>query len=123
MDADSTYVNVYKMMKIGGEQLLSHIFRLFSLVSKYLLESTARTSVHASSNRSQDSELQLMEQAKRSRAEVERLRAEVEGAEEPSPSEEPGGEVAELRRQLLQAYIELQAAEDREYETRHRLKW
>ncbi|XP_068611649.1 coiled-coil domain-containing protein 146 [Brachionichthys hirsutus] len=71
---------------------------------------------------SQDSEIRLLEEAKRSRAELERLQAELEGAEEQITSEEPESEVNELRRQLLRARNEVKAAEDREYNTRHTLK-
>ncbi|XP_068163606.1 coiled-coil domain-containing protein 146 [Antennarius striatus] len=71
---------------------------------------------------SQDCEIRLLDEAKKSRAELERLQAEAEGAEEQSTSEEPESEVNELRRQLLQAYNQLKAAEDREYKTQHTLK-
>lgn len=64
-----------------------------------------------------------MEEAKRCRAELERLQAQVERTEEQSISEEPESEVTELRQQLLHAYNELKAAEDREYKTQHKLKW
>ncbi|XP_061570455.1 coiled-coil domain-containing protein 146 [Cololabis saira] len=71
---------------------------------------------------SQDSEIQLLEEAKRSRAKLKRLRTELENTEEQSTSEEPESEVSELRRRLLQAYNELKAAEDRDYKTQHKLK-
>ncbi|CAK6949912.1 coiled-coil domain-containing protein 146 [Scomber scombrus] len=71
---------------------------------------------------SQDSEIQLLGEAKRYRAEWERLHTEVERTEEQSTSEEPESEVNELRQQLLQAYNEVKAAEDREYKTQHKLK-
>ncbi|XP_053170112.1 coiled-coil domain-containing protein 146 [Scomber japonicus] len=71
---------------------------------------------------SQDSEIQLLGEAKRYRAEWERLQAEVERTEEQSTSEEPESEVNELRQQLLQAYNDVKAAEDREYKTQHKLK-
>ena len=64
-----------------------------------------------------------MGEAKRYRAELEKLQAEVERTEEQSTSEEPESEVNELRQQLLQAYNELKAAEDREYKMQHELKW
>lgn len=64
-----------------------------------------------------------MGEAKRRRAELKRLQAEMERTEDQSTSEEPVSEVNELRQQLLQAYNELKAAEDREYKTRHRMKW
>lgn len=64
-----------------------------------------------------------MGEAKRRRAELERLQAEVARTEEEDTSVEPESEVNELRQQLLQAYNELKASEDREYKTRHRLKW
>uniref|UniRef100_A0A3Q3RYK6 Coiled-coil domain containing 146 n=1 Tax=Mastacembelus armatus TaxID=205130 RepID=A0A3Q3RYK6_9TELE len=70
----------------------------------------------------QDSELQLLGEAKRCRAELEKLRTEVETTENQSTSEQPESEVSELRQQLLQAYNELKAAEDREYKTQHQLK-
>jgi len=61
-------------------------------------------------------------EAKRFRAELERLQAEVERAEDEGSSVEPESEVNELRQQLLQAYNELKASEDREDKTRHQLK-
>ncbi|XP_072233448.1 coiled-coil domain-containing protein 146 [Leuresthes tenuis] len=70
----------------------------------------------------QDSEIQLFGEAKRCQAELGRLRAEVESTEEQSTSEEPESEVSELRRQLLQAYNELKAAEERKYKMQHELK-
>ncbi|XP_028250980.1 coiled-coil domain-containing protein 146 isoform X2 [Parambassis ranga] len=85
------------------------------LKAKYkLLHNTLRSA--------QDSEIQLLGEAKRCRAELERLQAEVESTEEQSTAEEPGSEVNELRQQLLQAYNELKAAEERDYKTRHQLK-
>ncbi|KAM6961829.1 coiled-coil domain-containing protein 146 [Tautogolabrus adspersus] len=78
--------------------------------------------LHVDLKSSQDSELQLLGEAKRCRAELGRLQAELERAEEQSTSEQPESEVNELRRQLLQAYNELRAAEDREYKTEHKLK-
>ncbi|XP_018540672.1 coiled-coil domain-containing protein 146 [Lates calcarifer] len=78
--------------------------------------------LHDTLKRTQDSEMQRLGEAKRCRAELERLQAEVERAEEQSTSEEPESEVNELRQQLLQAYNELKAAEDREYKTQHQLK-
>jgi len=76
-----------------------------------------------SSNSAQDSEIQLLGEAKRCQAELGRLRAEVESTEEQSTSEESESEVSELRRQLLQAYNELKAAEERKYKMQHELKW
>lgn len=67
--------------------------------------------------------MRLLGEAKRCRAELERLRVAVEGMEMQSSSEEPDSEVSELRRQLLQAYNQLRAAEERAYETQHELKW
>lgn len=64
-----------------------------------------------------------MEEAKRCRAELERLRAQEVRVEEQSSPEEPGSEVNALRRQLLGAYDELKAAEDRDFKTQHKLKW
>ncbi|XP_074554151.1 coiled-coil domain-containing protein 146 isoform X2 [Halichoeres trimaculatus] len=72
--------------------------------------------------KSQDSELQLLGEVKRRRAALESLRAELERTEEQSTSEQPESEVNELRQQLLRAYNELRAAEDREYKTQHKLK-
>ncbi|XP_070710324.1 coiled-coil domain-containing protein 146 [Pempheris klunzingeri] len=77
--------------------------------------------LHDTLKSTQDSEIQLLGEAKRCRAELERLRAEVERTEEQSTSE-PESEVNELRQQLLRAYNELKAAEDREYKTQHKLK-
>ncbi|XP_041833687.1 coiled-coil domain-containing protein 146 isoform X2 [Melanotaenia boesemani] len=70
----------------------------------------------------QESEVHLLGEAKRFRAELQRLQSEMQNTEEQSVSEEPESEVSELRRQLLQAYNELQAAEEREYKTQHELK-
>lgn len=83
------------------------------------------TSYHiiVSSNSTQDSEIQLLGEAKRCRSELEKLQAEVERTEEQSTSEQPESEVNKLRQELLQAYNELKAAEDREYKTQHQLKW
>ncbi|KAI3366797.1 hypothetical protein L3Q82_009457 [Scortum barcoo] len=78
--------------------------------------------LHDTLKSTQDSEIQLLGDAKRCRAELERLQAEVERTEEQSTSEEPESEVNELRQQLLRAHNELKAAEDREYETQHKLK-
>uniref|UniRef100_UPI0037E79539 coiled-coil domain-containing protein 146 n=1 Tax=Semicossyphus pulcher TaxID=241346 RepID=UPI0037E79539 len=78
--------------------------------------------LHDTLKSSQDSELQLLGEAKRCRAELESLQAELERAEEQSTSEQPESEVNELRQQLLRAYNELRAAEDREYKTQHKLK-
>lgn len=75
------------------------------------------------SNSTQDSEIHLLEEAKRCRAELERLQAQEVRAEERSSPEEPESEVNELRRQLLGAYDELKAAEDRDFKTQHKLKW
>ncbi|TNN50356.1 Coiled-coil domain-containing protein 146 [Liparis tanakae] len=70
----------------------------------------------------QESEIHLLGEAKRLRAELERLQAEVERTEDEGSSVEPESEVNELRQQLLQAYNELKASEDREHKTRHQLK-
>lgn len=74
-------------------------------------------------NSTQDSEMELLGEAKRCRAELEKLQAEVERTEEQSTSDEPKSEVNDLRQRLLRAYNELRAAEDREYNTQHQLKW
>ncbi|MED6255778.1 hypothetical protein ATANTOWER_014949, partial [Ataeniobius toweri] len=69
------------------------------------------------------SEIQLLGEAKRCRAELEQLQVEVQSLEEQEgPSEEPDGEVSKLRRQLLQAYNERKAAEEREHTARHELQ-
>ncbi|XP_067438506.1 coiled-coil domain-containing protein 146 isoform X1 [Thunnus thynnus] len=78
--------------------------------------------LHNTLKSTQDSEIHLLGEAKRYRAELEKLQAEVERTEEQSTSEEPESEVNELRQQLLQAYNELKAAEDREYKMQHELK-
>ncbi|KAM7367067.1 hypothetical protein PAMP_014992 [Pampus punctatissimus] len=78
--------------------------------------------LHNTLKSTRDSEIQLLEEAKRYRAELVRLQAEVERTEDQSTSEEPESEVNKLRQQLLQAYNELKAAEDRETETQHELK-
>ncbi|XP_056879026.1 coiled-coil domain-containing protein 146 [Takifugu flavidus] len=72
--------------------------------------------------RTRDSETRLLEEAKGCRAELERLRAGEAGAEEQGGPEDPESEVTHLRRQLLGTYDELKAAEDRDYETQHKLK-
>lgn len=96
---------------------------MYPAVSKYYLYAAYHVLIpFFSSNSSQDSETKLLKEAKRCRAELERLQAEVERREEQSTSEEPESEVNELRQQLLQAYNELKAAEDREYNTQHKLK-
>ncbi|KAM7378172.1 hypothetical protein PAMA_013188 [Pampus argenteus] len=78
--------------------------------------------LHNTLKSTRDSEVQLLEEAKRYRAELVRLQVEVERTEDQSISEEPESEVNKLRQQLLQAYNELKAAEDRETETQHELK-
>ncbi|KAG7497280.1 hypothetical protein JOB18_034699 [Solea senegalensis] len=78
--------------------------------------------LHDRLKRSQDSELRCLGEAKRCRAELERLHTELEGAEEQSASDEPESEVKALRRQLLQAYNELKAADSAAYKTQHRVK-
>uniref|UniRef100_A0A8C4IMF7 Coiled-coil domain containing 146 n=1 Tax=Dicentrarchus labrax TaxID=13489 RepID=A0A8C4IMF7_DICLA len=78
--------------------------------------------LHNTLKSTQDSEIQLLGEAKRCRAQLERLQNEVERTEEQSTSEQPESEVNELRQQLLRAYNELKAAEDREYKTQHKLK-
>ncbi|XP_008277135.1 coiled-coil domain-containing protein 146 [Stegastes partitus] len=78
--------------------------------------------LHDTLKSTQDSEIQLLGEAKRCRAELERLRAKVESTEEQSTSEEPQSEVNELRQRLLQAYNELKGAEEREYKIQHELK-
>ncbi|KAM6895690.1 coiled-coil domain-containing protein 146 [Xenentodon cancila] len=70
----------------------------------------------------QDSIIQLLEEVKRCMAKLERIRCMLEISEEQSTFEEPESEVSKLRRQLLQAYNELEAAEDREYKTQHEWK-
>ncbi|AWO98014.1 putative coiled-coil domain-containing protein 146 [Scophthalmus maximus] len=77
--------------------------------------------LHDTLQRTQDCELQRLGEAKTCRAELERLHAVLERAEEQSTSEEPESEVKELRQQLLQAYNELKAAENTEYRTQHQL--
>ncbi|KAK5849294.1 hypothetical protein PBY51_008945 [Eleginops maclovinus] len=78
--------------------------------------------LHDTLKSSQDSELHFLGEAKRCRAELQRLHADLERAEEQSTSEQPESEVNELRQQLLQACNELKASEDREYKTHHRLR-
>ncbi|TKS90911.1 Coiled-coil domain-containing protein 146 [Collichthys lucidus] len=77
--------------------------------------------LHNTLESTRESEIQLLGEAKRYRAELERLQAEVERTEEQSTSKKPESEVNELRQQLLQAYNELKAAEDREYKTQYKL--
>ncbi|CAJ1054953.1 coiled-coil domain-containing protein 146 [Xyrichtys novacula] len=105
--------------KEAGVKLLSSGKISLTKVSK--LKSSYRL-LHDTLKSSQDSELQLLEEAERCRAVWENLQAELERTEEQSTSEQPQSEVNELRQQLLQAYNELRAAEDREYKTQHKLK-
>ncbi|XP_024141615.1 coiled-coil domain-containing protein 146 isoform X1 [Oryzias melastigma] len=79
--------------------------------------------LHDKWKRSQESEIKLLSEAKRCRAELERLQVEVESAEEQSNVEEPDSEVSALRGQLLGAYNTLHAAEEREHKTQHELQW
>ncbi|XP_028425879.1 coiled-coil domain-containing protein 146 isoform X2 [Perca flavescens] len=78
--------------------------------------------LHDTLKSTQDSEIHLLGEAKRCRAELERLQDELERTEEQSTSEEPECEVNELRQKLLQTYNELKASEDRENKTKHKLK-
>ncbi|XP_034718803.1 coiled-coil domain-containing protein 146 isoform X1 [Etheostoma cragini] len=78
--------------------------------------------LHDTLKSTQDSEIHLLGEAKRCRAELERLQDELERTEEQSTSEKPESEVNELRKKLLQTYNELKATEDREYKTQHKLK-
>ncbi|XP_061662737.1 coiled-coil domain-containing protein 146 [Syngnathoides biaculeatus] len=70
----------------------------------------------------QDSEVQLLEEAKRLRAELRRLQADLEKTEELTFSEEPTSEAGKLGQQLLRALNELRATEERDYMTQHQLK-
>ncbi|KAM4615636.1 coiled-coil domain-containing protein 146 [Polymixia lowei] len=72
--------------------------------------------------RSQESEIQLLGEAKRSRSELQGLQAQVDGAKEQLTSMVPDTEVSQLRQQLLQVYNDLNAAEDREYNTQFKLE-
>ncbi|KAM9772198.1 coiled-coil domain-containing protein 146 isoform 2-T3 [Syngnathus typhle] len=69
----------------------------------------------------QDSEGRLLEEVKRLRAEVRRLQVDAERNE--GFSEEPTSETGKLRQELLRAFAELKAAEDRDYVTQQKLKW
>ncbi|RVE56761.1 hypothetical protein OJAV_G00224750 [Oryzias javanicus] len=89
---------------------------LFKLKASYKL-------LHDKWKRSQESEIKLLSEAKRCRADLERLQVEVESAEEQSNVEEPDSEVSALRGQLLGAYNTLHAAEEREHKTQHELQW
>ncbi|XP_056280649.1 coiled-coil domain-containing protein 146 isoform X2 [Pseudoliparis swirei] len=99
-------------MSSSGKMSLTKVSKLKS--SFRLLRDTLEST--------QESEIHLLGEAKRFRAELERLQAEVERAEDEGSSVEPESEVNELRQQLLQAYNELKASEDREDKTRHQLK-
>ncbi|XP_034529312.1 coiled-coil domain-containing protein 146 isoform X2 [Notolabrus celidotus] len=101
------------------DELLSSSEISHTKVSK--LKSSYRL-LHDNLKSSQDSELRLLGEVKRRRAALESLQAELERTEEQSTSEQPESEVNELRQQLLQAYNELRAAEDREYKTQHKLE-
>ncbi|XP_061770288.1 coiled-coil domain-containing protein 146 [Nerophis ophidion] len=70
----------------------------------------------------QESELKLLEETKKFRADLKRLHADLERTEEPNTSEEPTGEADRLRLRLLQAFRELKAVEDRNYMSQHQLK-
>ncbi|KAK7913612.1 hypothetical protein WMY93_013823 [Mugilogobius chulae] len=71
----------------------------------------------------QEVELELLEQAKCSRAELERLRVELESATEQNDAEESDSEVIKLRQEILQAYSDVKVAEDRDYRTQCDLQW
>ncbi|XP_057711050.1 coiled-coil domain-containing protein 146 isoform X2 [Corythoichthys intestinalis] len=73
--------------------------------------------------RAQNSEALLFEKAKRLRADLRKLQSELEKKEDRGCSEEPTSESGKLRQQLLQAFDQLRAAEDRDYMTQHQLKW
>nr|XP_015813462.2 LOW QUALITY PROTEIN: coiled-coil domain-containing protein 146 [Nothobranchius furzeri] len=77
--------------------------------------------LHQTLKCSQNSEIRLLGEAKRHRVKLKKLQSEVERLEQ-SSSEDPESEVSKLMRQLLQAYNQLKAAEEREYETHHELK-
>ncbi|XP_037098451.1 coiled-coil domain-containing protein 146 [Syngnathus acus] len=70
----------------------------------------------------QDSEGRLLEEVKRLRAELRRLQVDAERSES-SFSEEPTSEAGKLRQELLRAFAELKAAEDRDYVTQQKLEW
>ncbi|KAM9327651.1 coiled-coil domain-containing protein 146 [Pholidichthys leucotaenia] len=78
--------------------------------------------LHDHLKRAQDFEIEFLDEAKRCRAKLLRLQAQLESTEEQSTSEDPESEVNKLRQQLLQAYNELKAAEERDYLTQHELQ-
>ncbi|XP_038163447.1 myosin-1-like [Cyprinodon tularosa] len=79
--------------------------------------------LHDTLKSAHSSEMHVLEEAQRCRAELERIQVKVQSLEEQqSPSEEPDGEVSKLRRQLLQAYNELKAAEERGHTAQHDLQ-
>ncbi|XP_033845165.1 coiled-coil domain-containing protein 146 [Periophthalmus magnuspinnatus] len=71
----------------------------------------------------QEAEVALLGQAKCSHAELERLQVNVERAEEQSTAEDQDSEVIKLRQEILQAYSDVKAAEDRDYRTQCDLQW
>ncbi|XP_076009275.1 coiled-coil domain-containing protein 146 [Genypterus blacodes] len=78
--------------------------------------------LHDTLKSTQDSEIQLLGEAKRHRAKLERLQVDLQKMEEQSTTEEPDTEVSTLRKQLLQVSNELKAAEDTEYKTQYELE-
>ncbi|XP_028306585.1 coiled-coil domain-containing protein 146 isoform X2 [Gouania willdenowi] len=80
------------------------------------------TALHNTLKSAQDKEDHILEKAKKYRAELGKLQAEMRRADEQSSCEEPESEVNILRQQFLQACNELKAAEERGYETQHQLK-
>nr|XP_046235156.1 coiled-coil domain-containing protein 146 isoform X2 [Scatophagus argus] len=121
------YMTKVEVKDISKDQMIHLPFQHLLSVGKINQTKVAKLKssyrlLHDALKSTQDSEIQLLEEAKRCRAELQKLQAEVEGMEERSTSEEPESEVNELRQQLLQAYNELKAAEDREYKTQHKLK-
>ncbi|XP_077450586.1 coiled-coil domain-containing protein 146 isoform X1 [Stigmatopora argus] len=73
--------------------------------------------------RAQNSEAALFKEAKRLRADLNKLQSDSEQTENPGSSDEAASESGELRRQLQRAFQQLRAAEDKDYMTQHQLKW
>uniref|UniRef100_A0AAV2IXK9 Coiled-coil domain-containing protein 146 n=1 Tax=Knipowitschia caucasica TaxID=637954 RepID=A0AAV2IXK9_KNICA len=71
----------------------------------------------------QEVEVELLGQAKCSRAELQRLQVEMEHAEDQGPAVEPDTEVIKLRQDILQAYSHVKATEERDYRTQRDLQW
>eukprot|EP00063_Salmo_salar_P036120 XP_014010955.1 PREDICTED: coiled-coil domain-containing protein 146-like [Salmo salar] len=76
--------------------------------------------LHDTLKSSQQSEIQLLQEAKRFRAELERQQKELEKAEQ--FPEGPDTEVSRMRQQLLKFHNDLRQAEERDYQMNYQLE-